>query len=37
LPESELKNEHGNDERIALENLRFGMKMLVEIIKEVAV
>jgi len=27
---------HGNDERIALENLRFGMKMLVEIIKEVA-
>jgi acetylornithine deacetylase/succinyl-diaminopimelate desuccinylase-like protein len=27
---------HGNDERIALENLRFGMKMLLEIIKEVA-
>jgi acetylornithine deacetylase/succinyl-diaminopimelate desuccinylase-like protein len=27
---------HGNDERIALENLRFGMKMLVEILKEVA-
>jgi acetylornithine deacetylase/succinyl-diaminopimelate desuccinylase-like protein len=27
---------HGNDERIALENLGFGMKMLVEIIKEVA-
>jgi acetylornithine deacetylase/succinyl-diaminopimelate desuccinylase-like protein len=35
LPESELKNEHGNDERIALKNLKFGMKMLVEIIKEV--
>jgi acetylornithine deacetylase/succinyl-diaminopimelate desuccinylase-like protein len=35
LPESELKSEHGNDERIALENLRFGMKMLIEIIKEV--
>jgi acetylornithine deacetylase/succinyl-diaminopimelate desuccinylase-like protein len=27
---------HGNDERIALENLRFGTKMLVEIIREVA-
>jgi acetylornithine deacetylase/succinyl-diaminopimelate desuccinylase-like protein len=36
LTESELKTEHGNDERIALENLRFGTKMLVEIIKEVA-
>jgi acetylornithine deacetylase/succinyl-diaminopimelate desuccinylase-like protein len=36
LTESELKTEHGNDERIALENLRFGMKMLVEVIKEVA-
>ena len=36
LAESELKTEHGSDERIALENLRFGMKMLVEVIKEVA-
>ena len=36
LTETELKTEHGNDERIALENLRFGMKMLLEIIKEVA-
>jgi acetylornithine deacetylase/succinyl-diaminopimelate desuccinylase-like protein len=36
LAESDLKTEHGNDERIALENLRFGMKMLVEVIKEVA-
>jgi len=36
LTESELKTEHGNDERIALENLRFGIKMLVEVIKEVA-
>ena len=36
LTETELRTEHGNDERIALENLRFGMKMLVEIIKEIA-
>jgi acetylornithine deacetylase/succinyl-diaminopimelate desuccinylase-like protein len=36
LTETELKTEHGNDERIALENLRFGTKMLVEVIKEVA-
>jgi acetylornithine deacetylase/succinyl-diaminopimelate desuccinylase-like protein len=36
LTETELKTEHGNDERIALENLRFGMKMLLEIIKEIA-
>jgi acetylornithine deacetylase/succinyl-diaminopimelate desuccinylase-like protein len=36
LTENELMAEHGNDERIALENLRFGMRMLVEIIKEVA-
>ena len=36
LTENELKTEHGNNERIALENLKFGMKMLVEVIKEVA-
>jgi len=26
---------HGNDERIAMENLRFGMKMLLEILEEI--
>jgi acetylornithine deacetylase/succinyl-diaminopimelate desuccinylase-like protein len=36
LTEKEMMIIHGNDERIALENLRFGMKMLVEIITEVA-
>jgi len=36
LTEKELMIIHGNDERIALENLRFGMKILVEIIKEVS-
>ncbi len=36
MPEKEIFRVHGNDERIALENLRFGIKMLVEIIKEVA-
>jgi len=36
LPEKEIMRVHGNDERVAIENLRFGMKMLVELIKEVA-
>jgi len=36
LTEKEMMIIHGNDERIALENLRFGTKLLVEIIKEVA-
>jgi carboxypeptidase PM20D1 len=36
LQEKEILRVHGNDERIALENLKFGMKMLVEVIKEVA-
>ncbi|MEW6377623.1 MAG: M20/M25/M40 family metallo-hydrolase [Thermodesulfobacteriota bacterium] len=36
LPEKEILRVHGNDERIALENLGFGMKTMVEIIKEVA-
>jgi len=36
LTEKEMLIIHGNDERIALENLRFGTKMLAEIIKEVA-
>jgi acetylornithine deacetylase/succinyl-diaminopimelate desuccinylase-like protein len=35
LTEKEMMIIHGNDERIALENLRFGTKMLVEIIKEI--
>jgi len=35
LTEKETLIIHGNDERIALENLRFGMKMLVEILKEI--
>jgi acetylornithine deacetylase/succinyl-diaminopimelate desuccinylase-like protein len=36
LQEKEIYRIHGNDERIAIENLKFGMKMLVEVIKEVA-
>ena len=36
ITEKEMMKIHGNDERIALENLRFGMKMLVEVLKEVA-
>jgi len=36
LPEKEVLRVHGNDERISLKNLKFGMRMLVEIIKEVA-
>jgi len=36
LREKELLLVHGTDERIALENLKFGMKMLLETIKEVA-
>ncbi len=36
LREKELLLVHGTDERISLENLKFGMKMLVEVIKEVA-
>jgi acetylornithine deacetylase/succinyl-diaminopimelate desuccinylase-like protein len=36
LPEKEIMRVHGNDERISLENLKFGMRMLVEVIKEVA-
>jgi acetylornithine deacetylase/succinyl-diaminopimelate desuccinylase-like protein len=35
LTEKELLRVHGNNERIALENLRFGMKAMVEIIKEI--
>ena len=36
LPEKEIMRVHGNDERISLENLKFGMRMLVEMIKEVS-
>ncbi len=36
LQEKEVFLVHGNDERIAIENLRFGMRMLVEVIKQVA-
>ena len=36
LTEKEMLRVHGNNERVALENLKFGMKMLVEILKEIA-
>lgn len=36
LTEKELLRVHGTNERIALENLRSGMRMLIEIIREVA-
>jgi acetylornithine deacetylase/succinyl-diaminopimelate desuccinylase-like protein len=36
LTEKEILRVHGNDERIALENLGFGMRAVVEIIKGVA-
>jgi acetylornithine deacetylase/succinyl-diaminopimelate desuccinylase-like protein len=36
LKEKELLLVHGTDERISLQNLEFGVRMLVEIIKEVA-
>jgi acetylornithine deacetylase/succinyl-diaminopimelate desuccinylase-like protein len=36
LPEKEVLKAHANDERIALENLKFGMRAMVEIIEEVA-
>lgn len=36
LTEKELLKVHANNERIALENLRFGMRMMFEILKEVA-
>jgi acetylornithine deacetylase/succinyl-diaminopimelate desuccinylase-like protein len=36
LTEKEMLRVHGNNERIAVENLRFGVKMLVDILKEVA-
>jgi len=36
LQEKEVFLVHGHDERIAIENLRFGMRMLVEVIKQIA-
>ncbi len=35
LTEQELLRVHGNNERIALENLRFGMRLMTEVLKEV--
>ncbi|HSB03565.1 MAG TPA: M20/M25/M40 family metallo-hydrolase [Thermodesulfobacteriota bacterium] len=36
LTEKDLMRVHGNNERISVENLGFGMKMMLDIIKEVA-
>jgi acetylornithine deacetylase/succinyl-diaminopimelate desuccinylase-like protein len=36
LTEKDLLRVHGNNEKVALENLKFGTRMLVEIIKEIA-
>jgi acetylornithine deacetylase/succinyl-diaminopimelate desuccinylase-like protein len=36
LTEKDLLRVHGNNEKVALENLKFGTSMLVEIIKEIA-
>jgi hypothetical protein len=36
LTEKDLLRVNGNNERVALENLRFGTRMLVEILKEIA-
>jgi acetylornithine deacetylase/succinyl-diaminopimelate desuccinylase-like protein len=36
LTERDLLRVHGNNERVALENLRFGTKMMVEILKEIS-
>jgi acetylornithine deacetylase/succinyl-diaminopimelate desuccinylase-like protein len=36
LTEKEMLRVHGNNERIAIENLRFGMKMLVGMMQEIA-
>jgi acetylornithine deacetylase/succinyl-diaminopimelate desuccinylase-like protein len=37
LTEKDLLRVHGNNERVALENLRFGTRMMVEILKEIAI
>ena len=36
LTEKDLLRVHGNNERVALKNLKFGMKMMVEILKEIS-
>jgi len=35
LSEKDVLRVHGNNERVAVENLRFGMKMMVDILKEI--
>jgi acetylornithine deacetylase/succinyl-diaminopimelate desuccinylase-like protein len=37
LTEKDLMRVHGNNERIAVENLRFGIKTMLEVVKEIAV
>jgi acetylornithine deacetylase/succinyl-diaminopimelate desuccinylase-like protein len=36
LTEKDLLRVHGNNERVALDNLKFGMKMMVEILQEIS-
>lgn len=36
LTEKEMLRIHGNNERISLENLKFGMKLMMEVIKEIS-
>jgi len=36
LTEQDLMRVHGNNERIAVENLRFGIKTMLEVVKEIA-
>ena len=36
LTEKDLLRVHGNNERVALDNLKFGMRMMVEVIREIA-
>jgi acetylornithine deacetylase/succinyl-diaminopimelate desuccinylase-like protein len=37
VPESDLQGIHGNNERISLENVKRGARMLLEIVERVAV
>jgi acetylornithine deacetylase/succinyl-diaminopimelate desuccinylase-like protein len=36
LSARELANVHGNDERISLENVRFGTRTMIEIVRKLA-
>jgi len=36
LPEKEMLRIHGNNERISLENLKFGIRLMTEVIKEIS-